>query len=80
MSVAVWSPTSSGPEASRYTVDMDDSTSPLEDWRGVDIGQIRSQLRLTVAQRVTDMVHAANVMVAMCEHVQRGRGRVTTHV
>ena len=41
--------------------------NPNEDERGVDIGQIRGQLKLTVAERVREMVHAANVLMTMQE-------------
>ncbi|MEY2975113.1 MAG: hypothetical protein RIR49_1533 [Actinomycetota bacterium] len=34
--------------------------TPLEDWRGVDVGQIRHQLRLSVEERVQHMVDIAN--------------------
>jgi len=37
-----------------------DSNSPLEDWRGVDVGQIRRQLRMTVAERAAGMVRVSN--------------------
>jgi hypothetical protein len=37
----------------------------VEDQRGVDIGQIRRQLRLSVPERVRTMVEAANVMIAI---------------
>jgi hypothetical protein len=37
----------------------------LEDSRGVDIGQIRRQLRMTVPERVRTMVAAANVLLAI---------------
>lgn len=46
------------------------STLPLEDWRGVDIGQIREQLRLPVKERVRVMVEAANRILAMEEHAR----------
>ncbi len=36
-----------------------------EDERGVDVGQIRRQLRMSVAERVTTMVEAANIMLAI---------------
>jgi len=45
-----------------YTHDMD-LFENLEDHRGVDISQIRRQLRLSVQERVRDMVHVANVMI-----------------
>lgn len=45
-----------------------DATLPLtalEDARGVDVGQIRAQRRLPVAERVRTMVEAANVLLAI---------------
>ena len=52
---------------------MDDWKNPNEDERGVDIGQIRRQLKLTVAERVREMVHAANVLMTMQENARRFR-------
>lgn len=37
----------------------------IEDDRGVDIGQIRRQLALSVPERVRSMVHVANVMLSI---------------
>jgi hypothetical protein len=37
----------------------------LEDSRGVDVGQIRRQLRMTVPERVRTMVDAANVLLSI---------------
>ena len=48
-------------------------TSPLADWRGVDIGQIRDQLRLPVKERVRVMVEAANRMIEIQEHARSAR-------
>lgn len=42
----------------------------LEDERGIDISQIRAQLRLSVPERVRTMVAAANTMIAMREAAQ----------
>jgi hypothetical protein len=56
-----------------YTCIVDASKNPNEDERGVDIGQIRGQLKLTVAERVRDMVNAANVMMTMQENARRFR-------
>lgn len=56
-----------------YTDSVDDWKNPNEDERGVDVGQIRGQLRLTVAERVREMVHAANVMMTMQENARRFR-------
>ena len=47
--------------------------SVLEDWRGVDVGQIRAQLRLPVKERVRVMVEAANVLLGVQEHARRAR-------
>ena len=52
---------------------MDDWKNPNEDERGVDVSQIRRQLNLSVAERVRDMVHAANVMMKMQENVRKSR-------
>ena len=54
-----------------YTSTMDSWQSPNEDARGVDIGQIRELLRMSVAERVRQMVHAANVLMTMQENVRR---------
>lgn len=53
-------------------------TSPLEDWRGVDVGQIRKQLRLPVKERVRTMVDAANVLIAMQQHAREAREAKTS--
>jgi hypothetical protein len=47
--------------------------SSLEDWRGVDVSQIRRQLRLPVKDRVRVMVETANVMIAIQEHARAAR-------
>jgi len=52
---------------------VDTWKNPNEDSRGVDVGQIRSQLNLTVAERVREMVHAANVLMTMQETARRYR-------
>jgi hypothetical protein len=54
---------------------MNNQHSPLEDWRGVDVGQIRSQLRMSVAERVRHMVHVANVMIEIREYAAAARRR-----
>jgi len=43
---------------------------PIEDSRGVDISQIRRQLRMTVPERVRSMVEAANTMLAIQQRAQ----------
>lgn len=55
-----------------YTAPMGE-TSVLEDWRGVDVVQIRAQLRLSVKERVRVMVEAANVLIGVQEHARRAR-------
>jgi hypothetical protein len=40
-------------------------SSTIEDARGVDVGQIRRQLRMSVPERVASMVHVANVMMSI---------------
>jgi len=55
-----------------YTRGMS-NTSPLEDWRGVDVGQIQQQLRLSVSERVAVMVDAANRMIRMQGCAQQAR-------
>ena len=52
---------------------MDDWKNPNEDERGVDVSQIRRQLSLSVAERVREMVHAANVMMEIQENVRESR-------
>ena len=52
---------------------MDVWKNPNEDERGVDLTQIRTQLKLTVAERVREMVHAANVMMTIRENARRFR-------
>jgi len=42
----------------------------IEDSRGVDISQIRRQLRMTVPERVRSMVEVANTMLAIQERAQ----------
>ncbi|MEY4115701.1 MAG: hypothetical protein ACO2ZV_08405 [Ilumatobacteraceae bacterium] len=56
---------------------MDSNSNPNEDWRGVDIGQIRSQLKLSVKDRVRDMVQAANVMMSIVERARVAREHTT---
>ena len=56
-----------------YTDAVDVWKNPNEDERGVDLTQIRAQLKLTVAERVREMVHAANVVITIQENVRRFR-------
>ena len=39
---------------------MSIAINPLEDGRGVDVGQIRRQLRMTPKQRAAEMVRVSN--------------------
>ncbi len=48
-------------------------TSPLEDWRGVDVSQIRAQLRMSVPERVATMVAAANLLMAVRDKARVAR-------
>lgn len=59
---------------------MGSSQNPNEDWRGVDIGQIRNQLKLSVKDRVREMVHAANEMMSIVEHARVAREQTTQDV
>ncbi|MEY3805223.1 MAG: hypothetical protein RIR69_35 [Actinomycetota bacterium] len=52
---------------------MADVANPLEDRRGVDVGQIRRQLQMSTKERVRHMVHAANVMLYIREHAVTAR-------
>jgi hypothetical protein len=56
-----------------YTKTVDTWKNPNEDERGVDVGQIRAQLNLTVAERVRQMVHAANLFMTVQENARRFR-------
>ncbi len=47
----------------------------LEDHRGVDVGQIRELLNMTVEARVLEMVRVAN----MIADVQRAAGTTVRH-
>jgi hypothetical protein len=42
----------------------------VEDDRGVDVGQIRRQLRMSVPDRVREMVDAANELIAVRDHAR----------
>jgi hypothetical protein len=52
-----------------------ETTPTLEDWRGVDVEQIRRQLRMTPKERVRDMVRAANLLMSIREHAAAARRR-----
>jgi hypothetical protein len=44
--------------------------SNLEDWRGVDIGQIRELLQLSVADRAAEMVRVSNLVIEAQDRVK----------
>jgi len=44
--------------------------NPNEDERGVDVGQIRSQLRMSVEDRVRHMVDVANTFMKIRDNVK----------
>jgi len=53
-----------------YTQIVDAWKNPNEDERGVDVGQIRSQLRMTVEERVVHMVAVANTFIRIRKSVK----------
>ena len=61
----------------QYTEAVEQWRNPNEDDRGVDVGQIRALLSLTVPERVHEMVHAANVLMAMQENARKFREKQT---
>ena len=52
---------------------MEQWQNPNEDWRGVDVTQIRDLLRMSVAERAHEMVRVANLMERARESVVRGQ-------
>lgn len=59
--------------------------SVIEDHRGVDVSQIRRQLRMSVEERVRYMVDVANTLMdirgtARCVDTPRSRGPSIRHV
>ena len=56
-----------------YTKTVDTWKNPNEDERGVDVGQIRDMLSMSVAERVRQMVHAANLFMTVQENARRFR-------
>lgn len=56
-----------------YTHVMDEWKNSNEDERGIDIGQIRDLLRMSVAERAHEMVRVANLMARTRETAMRGR-------
>jgi hypothetical protein len=51
---------------------MDDE---IEDSRGIDVAQIRRQLRMTVPERVRTMVDAANILTSIRASAQASLSR-----
>lgn len=60
-----------------YTDAVDAWKNPNEDGRGVDVGQIRDLLRMSVAERAHEMVRVANLMARARETALRGRASAT---
>jgi hypothetical protein len=56
-----------------YTQVVAEWQNPNEDERGVDVGQIRDLLRMSVAERAHEMVRVANLMASARETALRGR-------
>ena len=56
-----------------YTDCVDAWKNPNEDERGVDVGQIRDLLRMSVAERAHEMVRVANLMARVRETALRAR-------
>jgi hypothetical protein len=53
-----------------YTQIVDTWKNPNEDERGVDIGQIRRQLLMSVEERVQHMVEVSNKFMEIRAHVR----------
>jgi hypothetical protein len=53
------------------------TTSFVEDWRGVDIGQIRELLKMSVAERASEMVRVSNLVLDAQERIRSARGKET---
>lgn len=60
-----------------YTEPMSQQ-SPLEDWRGVDVGQIRDLLAMSVEERVRHMVEVANTFIEIRENAKRFKQTTTS--
>jgi hypothetical protein len=54
--------------------------SSIEDWRGVDVGQIRRLLSMTVAERAAEMVRVSNRLFRAQQRVLRDRDERTRRV
>ena len=55
-----------------YTQTIDSWQNPNEDSRGVDVGQIRDLLRMSVADRVHEMVRVAIIMERVRANAREG--------
>lgn len=53
-----------------YTKTVDTWKNPNEDERGVDVGQIRRQLLMSVEERVQHMVEVSNKFMEIRSHVR----------
>lgn len=56
---------------------MEELVPAIEDGRGVDVTQIRQLLRMTVAERVAEMVAASNTVLDIQARVGRTPTRST---
>jgi hypothetical protein len=56
-----------------YTYIVDEWKNPNEDARGVDVGQIRDMLSMSIAERAHEMVRVANLMAKARETVHETR-------
>jgi hypothetical protein len=52
-----------------------DQLPTLEDSRGVDVGQIRDLLGLSVAERAAEMISVSNLIIEAQECARRARER-----
>ena len=56
-----------------YTKTVDTWKNPNEDERGVDVGQIRDMLSMSIAERAHEMVRVANLMAKARETAHEAR-------
>lgn len=54
-----------------YTWVVEKKPVIADDSRGVDVGQIRRQLRMSAPERVQSMVQAANVLLSIQHHARQ---------
>ena len=62
-----------GTTPTAYTKIVDNWQNPNEDSRGVDVGQIRDMLSMSVAERAHEMVRVANLMAKARETAREAR-------